>query len=411
MDSATLSRILKPSLTKLIRNLQRNEGGIYIPYIADEHGLDKVELCKAITQEFPNGVYTDTLYSIEPPNELWYYEICDSLYVRGCTLRSDLLVANYKNNVRADQHVSTFAKDHKWVRQIRTKDTLKQQPNSRVKIHSLWIELDRKYEGGYNKALEDAMVWYNNFPYPESARLWTSGNQSIHIEIDAGLFGYPQGWAKDLCGRDRAIYRLAVEVFGNIRHPHLDLLDPWTEDHTKMQDEYRKLGRGEPHEQFKQELENIDPNIYGFNSLIRAPLSIHEKTMRQKKIVHGPDKLTNPGPKLAWMYMNVLLRPRKTKKVVECGADTTYIIQEYLDIDGFDPDDADSTGWVNKLYNPFYEDTAPSLSVNIEDGRFYDFGNPDYRFGFVKYLMTKYDLTGIEAKQLIEDNTERENNE
>lgn len=377
---------------------------MYIPYLAKEYGVSIEVLYRWLIREYPQSVIKDNLLSTEPPNELWYYEVCDTKYVRGEVLRHDLLNTFCKQNQKEDQHISVFAKDRGWYNQTAATGSVKKEPNSKVKCFSIWIEMDRKYEGGYDAALKDATAWYENFDYPFSARLWSSGNQSIHIEVDGALFGYPQGYASKLCGRDGWIYRLVRRLTGNLRHPQLQLTDPWTDPEEKVKEAYAKLRRGKPKQGYKQELESFDPNIYSYNSLIRAPWSIHEKGKGVKRIVAGPDEFVPIKPYLGYLYIEELIKPSTKKKVVDIDVDSSYIIQEFSDIPGFDPDDADSNGWVGKLYNPFYNDSNPGLSVNIETGQFWDFGDPDYQFGFTQYLAMKYNITITQAKEMIHDN-------
>jgi hypothetical protein len=383
--------------------LARNEGGLYVPYLATKFNSSIKSVCEYLIHEYPECCIVDNMVYLTQPNKLWFYEVCDTKYMRGEYLRADLLSSFTKQNKKEDQHISVFAKDQSWVNQIKETGSIKKAANSQVKAESIWIELDRKFEGGYDQAFAEAWRFYRKFEYKDHIRLWTSGNNSVHIEVDGKLFGSPQGQAHLLCGIDRWVYRLGTRLFGQQRHTSLGYVDPWVDDTDKVQEAYRTLGRT-IHPKYKQELENVDPNIYHFNSLIRAPWSIHETGKGTKCILHGPDKFPDIPPYLMWIYIEESLRPRKKKKHVDCGADSSYIIQEFNDIEGFDPDDADSEGWVQKLHNAFYDDQRPSLSVNINTGLFWDFGDPDYQFGFVEYLMNKYSITKEQAESMIHDN-------
>jgi hypothetical protein len=269
-----------------------------------------------------------------------------------------------------------------------------------VRASSIWIELDRKGDGGFKKALKDAEIFLSKFPYSQEVRLWHSGNQSVHIEINGALFGNPSGRAESLCGRGGYIYNLAHDLFGSIRFPG-GPVDPWLnpiEGKKFYKDNFGKIEAG-----WQQRIENIDPNIYSTNSLIRAKWSFHEKTAKPKRLLTGPEEFGNIPPLMLDVYLNACEIRKKKVKTPDINYDQGVVIEEFSDIEGFDPEAADSEGWVRELYNPFYEDNRPGLSVNINDGRFWDFGDPSYQFGFVKYLMLKYDWSYDRVKQHIEE--------
>ena len=392
--------MLKKDLIRLIGDLIQREGGIYIPYIVDTSGLSLEKVCQIVIDEWPAGHMKDNLYVPKLDTPRWYYEVCDTPYNRGKVVHRNIIKEYCENNETVDQHHSVFLHDQEWVDNIVKKDTIKTY--STVRCDSIWLELDRKSDGGLDKAIVDASIIYDRFPYKDHICVWVSGNQSTHIEIDGALFGNPRGSKSKLCGRGNYIYNLAHFIAGDVRHKN-GLVDPWLEDEEKVRQAYINLTGRQPKEGYKQELENIDPNIYGFNSLIRAKWSIHEKGKGQKVPIFGTPEFPTTKPVLLSWYVQNCYQKRRDRPVVEVDVESSYIVQEFLDIPGFDPNDCNP--WSSHLYNPFDpEDTKPGLTVNIENGLFWDFGNPDYQFGFVEYLMTKYNITYEEALEKIKEN-------
>lgn len=329
----------------------------------------------------------------------WWYEVASSRYHRGGAVPAGKIETFQRKNAgKEDHHISVFEHDQEWLGSVKANESVS-GVRGWVRVSSLWIELDRKRDGGFKRAKADAEKFLEKFPYGEHVRLWTSGNQSIHIEINGALFGYPSGRAELLCGRGNYIYNLAHDLFGSIRHEG-GPVDPWL--NYKESKEYYLEHFGPLKQGFQQDLENIDPNIYGVNSLIRAKYSKHEKGKKNKECIYGKWEFPPVQPIMLDVYVGACeVRKRKSKKP-EIDIDESLIIQEFLDIEGFAPDNADSEGWVRDLHNPFYADNKPSLSVNIENGMFWDFGDPNYQFGFVKYIMNKYSFDFHKAKQYIE---------
>jgi hypothetical protein len=361
-------------------------------------GADPDELMYEIVEHYPGRVQGN-LWVLGEDDRQWVYEVCNTKYDRSKMIRSHLLKSYLFTNKKQDQHCSVFAHDQAWVQAVKETGKGKLR-DSQVRVDSLWIELDRKIDGGFERAVYDAMEIRNNFPFPEHVCIWTSGNESTHIEINGALFGFPTGHKKDYCGRGGWVYNLALRICGKVRNGVV--LDPWThEDDEELKGIYTQLTGNKPHPKYKQELENMDPNIYGFNSLIRAKWSIHETGGGQKIPFIGDPEFPDVSAYLAHWFIEEC-KPKKTKKkYVDIDVESSYIIKEFSDIPGFDPDECDEYGWSCKLYNPFYEDTNPGLAVNIENGMFWDFGDPDYQFDFTTYLMKKYNLDEQEALKLM----------
>jgi len=166
----------------------------------------------------------------------------------------------------------------------------------------------------------------------------------------------------------------------------------------------------------RQRLENVDPNLCSVNSLIRAPLSYHEKSNRQKVPLTDAELLSMKFPSNQKIYV----APKKTKpyllhwyyeaieptstpiKRIEVK-DKNLVIQTFVEhLEYFDPTLANVDGWVNDLYSPFYKDGNPSVGVNIETGMYKDFGNPADTMNFIAFFARVKQITYQEAKTIIE---------
>lgn len=385
---------LKSYLIKLSKNME----GIYLPYISQSLNIPMHRLCRMIIPMFPEAHMENNLLNLQHRPKEWHVEVCWGKYHRGNTLPSTDLDKKLYGNGKEDLHVSVFEHDSAWKKQA-SKGSVAGLKGW-IRASSIWIELDRKADGGFKKALRDAETFLENFPHTNHVRLWHSGNQSVHIEINGALFGNPSGRADVLAGRGRYIYNLAHDLFGSIRHPG-GPVDPWL-NRKEAQAYWTSLGKP-LHEGFQQDLENIDPNIYGVNSLIRAKWSKHEKG-GIKRILVGPEVFEPVAPHMIHTYIKACEIRKKQVAIPTIEYDEDIVQMEFSDIPGFDPDNADSEGWVRDLLNPFYDDHKPSLSVNIYDGRFWDFGDPNYQFGFVKYVMIKYNWSYEQATKHIEQN-------
>jgi len=139
----------------------------------------------------------------------------------------------------------------------------------------------------------------------------------------------------------------------------------------------------------RQRLENLDPSLYSVNSLIRMPYSIHEKTGKQKIEVCLDDlakyKLRQIKPRqfpktkphlLEWTFECYQKKEKPQREVDLSSYEKNVVVQivgKYFD--GFNPQEANSDGYVTDLKNPMYNDTRGSCSVNINTGLIHDFGN------------------------------------
>jgi hypothetical protein len=395
-----ITNLYSNDFKKYLMDISKNMDGVFLPFIANQTKTKLTTLIKSVLRHFPEAHMVNNLLCLHTDAKKWWTEICFGKTNRGMVYESDSIEQMLKRNPRSDTHQSVFDHDTEWKKKASATRSVSGL-GEMIRASSVWIEIDRKIDGGYKKALKDAETFLETFPAHDHVRLWTSGNQSIHIEINGALFGNPTGRADVLAGRGRYIYNLAHDLFGRIRYPDAPL-DPWL--NKKAAEAYYRDKFGKPKPGFQQEIEEIDPNIYSANSVIRAKWSFHEKTNKPKKLIVGPKRFEPVAPILLATYINACEVRKKQVEIPNLNYDSTLIVEEFFDIEGFDPNNADSESWVRGLHNPFYDDNKPSLSVNIEDGRFWDFGNPDYQFGFVKYLMLKHNWSYDQVKKYIEQN-------
>lgn len=355
----------------------------------------------------------------------WYYEVCDTLYRRGKVIPSSRYVEYSRFNRKINQHISLYAHDESWVSYVKRNGKVSGEKGSRFRLDILWIELDRKdYFGNadLDKALEDAKTIRRNFPYPEHVWIFTSGNNSAHIAINGALFGNPIV-DRNQTGRNGVFYRLAQKIAGDVRHQNgvvdvysidsEDLFNHFSEAYPSHKILYvdeakRLLGDADQlstkeidsllRERFPftaiydkqlilRAMENIDPNVYNRNGVIRQPFSLHEKTGRGKDLIEGPEfKLTSCPPYLLHWYYECY-RPPKKKKKLDITFKTDYIIDVFSEtFENFDPTEANEDGWVRGLFNPFYDDSNPDVSVNIQTGFVHDFGDTHFSMPFEVFL-------------------------
>jgi hypothetical protein len=398
----------------------RKNREINIPYLADKWGVSYEQLTTLIVDNFhhyPNAGMVDQLYFFEQPRQEWYYEVCDTKYRRGKVVRSEDLDTYCFTNDKTDQHHSVYAHERTWIQKVREGGgKVSSVGEHTIKMETLYIELDRKADGGLEKAIIDAQYIVNTLR--RISRLepvaYYSGNTSIHIAVDARLFGSPIARSSHLAGFGKWAYNLAHTIAGDVRYRN-GLYDSWTTPIREVIEAHTKAYgvRGDK-DRVRQIMENIDPNIYGANSLIRAPWSFHEKSGFQKvpwetaniaeRLPTFVDRKHTVPPILLHEYIKAQTTI-KEKKTVECEHNIDYITSEFAEtFDDFDPTECDNKGWVRGLFNPWYKDTNPSLSVNVVTGQIYDFGHPDYRTSFIGFLMKKYELTYEQAMILNDAN-------
>lgn len=376
------------------------------PRVAESLGVTVSQVLKwtaDLWHKFPNPHVVDNMIHTQAPNQKWVYETCDTPYRRGRYFPADSIQDWWLRNQRENQHYSMFAHDDKWVDNLKKTESVSCS-NTQVYCPMLWIELDRK---DYNKvpdldkALKDGQHIVDRIEVLSGvdnvAWNFTSGNNSSHVLVNGSLFGNP------IVSQDRTdvFHRLALKLAGDVRYSN-SVVDPYRLSEEDLKSELFKVCPDAKHQKWDTQracatLENIDPNIYRTNSLIRQPWSVHESSGRPKQLVgnHRPQQLeiAPHKPILLEYYFDAWERPKTKKKIVDRNYNSSYIIQElskvFPDIQHRDPN---PEGWIKGFYNPFYNDGNPDLSINIETGYLFDFGSQKYSMSFDEFLIKSRQL-------------------
>ncbi|HSH25035.1 MAG TPA: hypothetical protein VLA13_05805, partial [Massilibacterium sp.] len=230
-------------------------------------------------------------------------------------------------------------------------------------------------------------------PMDNVAWVFTSGNNSAHVLINGSLFGNP------IVSQNRTgvFHRLALKLAGDVRHKN-NVDNPYTLDDDILKEELFKVYPDARHQKFDPQkacaaLENLDPNIYRVNSLIRQPWSLHESTGNAKGLLGDatPTKLnlTSHKPILLDMYFDSWERPEpKKKKTFDKVYNSNYIVEEYSkyypDIVHMEPN---HNGWVGRFHSIWYDDRNPDVTININTGALVDFGSQRYSMSFEEFLL------------------------
>lgn len=410
------------TLANDILHYARKERKFFPPYLWDKLSVEPAEFTTALCEIwhlFKNPCVIDDYVVTEAPNERFVYEVCNTKYERGKYIEETQLYEWCKRNQKRDQHHSIVTHDTAWLNHVAKTGTVGRVYNSRVKMNELYIELDRKGDKApLKKAMLDAFVIRSNAAIAPYTSVFFSGNKSVHISINGGLFGTPIGRQDKLCGRGRLIYNLQQLIAQDVRFGN-GMVDVWNEPSDVIINTHKEL-YGYVIENdiptMRQHLENCDPSLCSVNSLIRAPFSWHEKGNKQKTLLNDVDLLlgmtshniadwrVKAPPLLLHLYYQAL-EPTYKKKRVACNASSSYICEVFAKhIPDFDETEATAEGYVNGLYSPFYEDENPSVGVNIETGFYKDFGNIDHTFTFVEFLARVENITLEQATKLIDEN-------
>jgi hypothetical protein len=402
-----------------IKEFIQKHNKIYFPFVLENFGISGEELASIVVEEwdnYENPAMVENMLIKNNEIKCEYYEICDTKYNRGKALHSSKLEDHCYYNTDSDQHISVFKHDERWRTNARNTSSVSCS-GTYVSPDWIYIELDRE---SYNKSLKDALTIYKNFQYKEAMQLWFSGNRSVHIAVHAGLFGFPIGKQENVCGLGKLFYNIAHRICGDVRHNN-GIVDPWLMDENELfkayYDTFGDAKNGGDISMMKQKLENTDPNLYRVNSLIRQPWSKHEKTDKTKVLLDpetGTPKEKNKfdidkiKPYLInWVHECYEPQYKKTPNIFVPDIDESLINNLFSAIDGYDPDLADNSGWINNLYSPFYEDSNPSVAVNVLSGYYKDFGDPTHSFGLVEFYSKLKGIEYDEAKRYIEENREK----
>lgn len=398
------------SLVKELYSITRKTKRIYPPHYWNKLGCKPQDFTNALCQvwnTFSNPHIRNNLVDLTGETEPFYYEVCNTPYKRGnYVVRENLLdwcVANQKEN----QHHSVFYHNQVWVDHIKSLggESVAGVQNSVVGTDFLYLELDRKKQG-LQKAIDDAIKIKVMFPYQDLIHLLYSGNNSIHIAVDMGLFGNPVGIQYKMCGRGKVFWNLAHKISGDVRYGN-GIVDVYNTSKGDVIKSYVKEFDSLPEnaDKCKQDMENIDPNLFYVNSLVRSPYSWHEKGKKQKTLLDIQDlwsnslssnkRLTKATTKpylLHWYYDCEEPTHKKSKKKVASNANSSDIEEVFDTIfEDFYPEDANYNGWINGLHSPFYDDSNPSVAVNVVTGQYKDYGLLEHNFTF-EQLKQKFEV-------------------
>ncbi len=374
-------------------------------FVSRKIGCSVRDVTDAIVLNEISGRFVNGLWDMSPKNLKWVYEICDTKYKRGEVLSPEFYWDYVLSNDKVDQHNSVYQHDYEWMKVAKVGSV--SGASGSVFAQYLILELDRKNaENKTKKAFEDAQTILARNEIEENSMVFFSGNNSAHIYIDTSLFGLPCGDATRMCAKNKFYYNLAHLIAGDVRYSN-GLVNSWNAHPSVVKQKgLEQFNKTYDLSKMRQDLENIDPNIYATNSLIRQPFSRHEKSNGLKDIIDvrasaevgAPIskifELPKPGPaKLLHLAVEAWHQVPE-KHFHKASESEDVIISFYSQFIEFDPEDANKDGWVGGLYNPFYDDTTPSLAINIKDGRFYDFGSPDFQTSF-KSIKYKYETGRI----------------
>ncbi|MFP8488726.1 hypothetical protein ACKGJO_06450 [Gracilimonas sp. Q87] len=390
--------------------------------ITKRYGMPEERVYKLIMdnwKEFENPQFMGGAIHTQYRMDKMYYEVCDSRYKRGNFIPANQLnahVRKLKRKRKKDQHVSTYQHCYRWARQADKTGSVGGN-NTMIYTPNIWVELDRD---SLDEAIQDSWLIAHRFGYTDHMKFYYSGNKSIHIAVDARLFGSPVGWAKDYAGRGKLFYNIAHRIASDVRHGN-GISDPNFFDRETLFQVYEATFNEPPPDDeqgivtAKKALENTDPALYSTNSLIRTENSIHEKGNKRKFQVSlkglannslEPSNHEYPDycmPKLLhWTFQCVEPKKRKVdhSNFKSSGKIVIDIYSKY--IGEFDPSTANSQGFVTDLRNPLYEDSNGSCSVNLATGEMHDWG-AHLTYGVADFLGKVKDIGTKKAESIIKN--------
>ena len=377
----------------------------YPPHVADKLGWTIDEVISEFINIYPNARFVDNMLIADHPDEYWYYEVCDTPYGRGQYQPASSIQKYWLNNQRSDQHVSAFKHDERWLKNLKSTGSVSCQ-NTKISADLLWIEIDRKdYKGQANfhesiihaqKVKQRTRTAYRQAGGNPDHVAWvfTSGNSSSHVAVNTSIFGSPVTDQRYNFVWGNMAHALAADVrFNN------GLIDVRSEPFEKVLSAF-KLEYGDvvaDRHNVLQSMENIDPNIYRTNSLIRQPWSVHPKGGHKKALVDDKGNfvyeakaldIVKKKPLLASWWLDCF-EERQQRTTSNKKYDETFIIETYSKhLKGFNPDNADSRGWCGPYYSCFYEnDSNPAVYINIKNGVYFDHGSPDHNYSFDEFIL------------------------
>lgn len=367
-----------------------------------------------INQWKPNSCISDGQFVEDIPTTYNYaYELLPSQYTRG-KIAVEMCDAERMMSVHSpyagklDHHHSVFAHDHAFWSHQRATGRVGGVKGSKVALQWLWLEIDGRSIGdsmNIARGILRGVLWN----YLNAVRVFWSGNRSIHLAVDGQLFGNLRGSQDWLAGDGGVAYQLAHKLTAHLTDTPMPYM---LDDEQAIIAAASKGYYADDSMAARKHLEIIDPNLYRVNSTIRLANSIHPKTMKPKVEIGVQNLLRNHieyseyhrqilPPKLLYLVvdcMSPIVKQSSSPSTAIHLTTTQYekVFSHYLNTS----EGIHSYPWISKLYSPFYADTNPSVSINIETGFYYDFGAPTHRFSIDQFVskLERLDIVSAAAK-------------
>lgn len=416
---------MNKSLINDLNHLRRTKRGLYFPHLCDKFQIpDHVMteyICKLHTHHpffLKSGILVD--YDRNSWGD-WFVEIStgftdtDGRYKkrRGKTIpinNLDKAVFQHQRRKTVDVHMSCFAHDKQWVHNAKNTGSVRCQ-NTQTLMYGLNIDFDR-IDIIVTQSFFISWVILNVDLLIGDYDIYHTGNRGYHLYIPGHLFGYPVDLQEKITGKGRLAYNLAHSLITEAQ----DVTDPWYSNDDEVIKQWTALhGRAPKRSEEKilrKQIEVIDANVYNVNSTIRLPFSYHEKSNQPKAPIYTPQYslYTPPSERYPPYFLHHTFRHYKEKtKPYETvykptDAESTDIIttlETYFE--DFNAQKANVAGWVDELHNPHYDDTRPSVSVNIRTGQIIDFGNEDYTMSLTQFVQLMEDCNEQQAERIIKE--------
>lgn len=393
----------------MIEKYLRDNNVIHPPRVAESLGMYIDDVYTAIIDlwdTFDNPHVVNNLIYTNYENKKWVYEVCDTPYKRGRYRSVNSIESWWNKNRRENQHYSMFAHDDKWIDNVESTGSVSCS-NTQLYAPILWVEMDRKdyrKRANLQKALQDGQLLQDRIKIltglQDVAWAFTSGNNSSHVAVNGSLFGNPIVDQSNV----NVFYKVALKLTRDIRFSN-NLINPYVLDEASVKRELQRAypeviidGDGETGFKWDTQtacsaLENLDPNLYRTNSLIRQPYSLHESTGKPKDLLESsPLNLTSHKPKLLKMWFEAWETIYTAKKTFDKVYESSYIVERYKpyypDIDLYKPD---SNGWVGPFHSVLYDDSNPAVYINMDNGFHNDFGNAYHSISMYEFIKRMFE--------------------
>jgi len=356
---------------------------------------------------------------LKSTSDIYHYEVLPSQYIRGKSFMEPIKLHEYcgvqgQAAGKIDGHHSVFAHNHSFIEHVKNTGKVANPKNTEVMLDWLWLEID-------GDTIYDSIHIAEQIIFGHGSKLsyllnhlqvYWSGNRSIHIGVDGQLFGNLRGSQEWLCGDGKIAYQLAHRL---VEHLNNGVMFPYLTSEEVLVQYSQQLGLNfKDINQARKHYEVIDPNLFRVNSTIRMPNTIHPKTNQPKLhigvtgIVRKKIEFSSYKRRKVWPYLLSLVEmslrpvepPRKSSsKSLDLTSDEyAFVFSKFMDLNGHESGD-----WINGLESPFYEDSNPSVALNIRQGLYKDFGHPDHVFNLEEFIGKMYGCDVVESTKIIND--------